>query len=828
MAVEPHNTTIYLLTGVGLDPAYTDTYRFDKPEHQYNFFMQKAKVTIDDSQFQRVNSNTIKVSKFVNELYDCDYLMFKNFSSGYGGSKWFFAFITRVDYVNENCTEISYQIDTFQSWLFDFKIMPSTVVREHCYSDKLGEHTLPEPIGGGDYVRVAWNVIGSKDVRCAICLARPIHANGGEMLVRTGKSQQYERPGTSDVQTGTVYAVIPELKYAVGPVRGANAQANTLGCLPSPGYWYLDIPVFDGKITGADYGFYGQHNNITYKVDSYSEERVPVASSNQVYGRYYTAEKLLQWIGEGELLTTGSALLGTSDIIAVCYYPASYTNAKACVAGNKASVNPDLGFTITDPVDGVYTDHPSGAVGVGYSEFTLTHDILTEYSFPSLNGKKYYRAKNNRLYGAPYTQLSISSPTEEAKTYSYENFGGDTENYFHPTFRLYTSIQPTPQAYLAPVKYNGIDGNYKGMELDGISASCLLSIPYAQDAYKEWLTENRGRILSTISGAAIGAIGGAVPGSKSISKLTYGAMSVMDTSSGKATARNPATGRQITTGTSQQNRVLTRGEHTDTVEKITKASPVSGILGSANQIAGLFADGYQAYMSPPRVSNGMSSVDARGALPGYFSFNAVRVAVSAERAEAIDAFFTRYGYATQKIKMAGFYNRKNFQFIQTEGVNIHANKRDEYYAAGMGASDMQEIADIFNRGITMWNPLTEIGDYSDNPMIEYVGWTCDKQTSGSNIFTATHNTPVTGLGVRVWANYGDEELELYQYSSAFCWDAAEIDLLTQSRTGRVKTGVTNVLPGIWHYTLNAGGCPIKPFIQGEAKPDTVGITINGV
>jgi hypothetical protein len=47
-------------------------------------------------------------------------------------SKWFYAFITRKEYLNPETTAIYFEIDPYQSYQFELNFLPSFVEREHC------------------------------------------------------------------------------------------------------------------------------------------------------------------------------------------------------------------------------------------------------------------------------------------------------------------------------------------------------------------------------------------------------------------------------------------------------------------------------------------------------------------------------------------------------------------------------------------------------------------------------------------------------------------------------------------------------------------------
>lgn len=147
------NTVVKVLKDVPLDNTYTDTRWFNSVGEQTGFFSGKAKFTFNDMTYQRVNNGiaqprvalTCRVPKIADDLYDCNYLMFQN--TNYG-TKWFYAFIKQVNYINPNNTEIVYEIDYLQTFMFEMKIKPSFVEREHASAaeDAVFANITPEPI----------------------------------------------------------------------------------------------------------------------------------------------------------------------------------------------------------------------------------------------------------------------------------------------------------------------------------------------------------------------------------------------------------------------------------------------------------------------------------------------------------------------------------------------------------------------------------------------------------------------------------------------------------------------------------------------------------
>lgn len=139
------NSTIRILHGIRISPDYKNTIYWGLPENQTNYFIGKSKYTLSEQSYQRAGSGVLRVQLPVDSLYDCNYLMFQNTSYG---TKWFYAFIIGMTYVNNITTEIRYSIDVMQTWFYGVDMNPCMVEREHISvrDDFIGRHIEPEPI----------------------------------------------------------------------------------------------------------------------------------------------------------------------------------------------------------------------------------------------------------------------------------------------------------------------------------------------------------------------------------------------------------------------------------------------------------------------------------------------------------------------------------------------------------------------------------------------------------------------------------------------------------------------------------------------------------
>ena len=150
MFIEP-NTNIRILSHVPLTNEYKHTLYW-KPENkskQTEYFKGKTKHNLLTQSYQRVNRGVARVGLKAESLYDCNYMMFQNTSFG---DKWFYAFITKVEYINNIVSEITFEIDVLQTWYFDYELRDCFVEREHSETDEIGDNILPEPLEVKDYV----------------------------------------------------------------------------------------------------------------------------------------------------------------------------------------------------------------------------------------------------------------------------------------------------------------------------------------------------------------------------------------------------------------------------------------------------------------------------------------------------------------------------------------------------------------------------------------------------------------------------------------------------------------------------------------------------
>ena len=147
------NETVKLYSGIRIDPEYRNTMRFATANAQTTFFHTTLTpvATLSNLSYQRVTSGVIRVQKSPGDLNNVNYMAFTN-SNIY--NKWFYAFVRKVEYVNNVTSDIYYDIDYVQTYMFNASFTYSFVEREHAAVDTVGSNTTPEPISASE----AWPV----------------------------------------------------------------------------------------------------------------------------------------------------------------------------------------------------------------------------------------------------------------------------------------------------------------------------------------------------------------------------------------------------------------------------------------------------------------------------------------------------------------------------------------------------------------------------------------------------------------------------------------------------------------------------------------------
>lgn len=218
MATVPlSGTNIRLLSNVPFSNDYKNTRWFDTKASQESYFTNKPVVhSMNQANFQRIDGyHYVAVNENIDDLWGTNYLMFRNAQYN---NKWFYAFVTKLEYVQKNTTKVYFQIDVFQTWKFDMNFKPSFVVREHCKLWNADGSPVINTIDEGLNYGIEYDTV----------YAKHFELNGGyRWLVMVTKT-----PVHTDGETGIdpSYIGVPQpLSYYVVPFKGNKTPTILLG-----------------------------------------------------------------------------------------------------------------------------------------------------------------------------------------------------------------------------------------------------------------------------------------------------------------------------------------------------------------------------------------------------------------------------------------------------------------------------------------------------------------------------------------------------------------------------------------------------------------------
>ena len=159
MYIEP-NSIIELYRDLRLDNKYSNTMWFSSLAEQDNFFTSRYNFMFDNQSYQRKDRGVIRVEQTIGALFSVNYMRFRNTSFE---NKWFYAFVNRIEYVNNITCNVYYTIDVIQTYMFDWHLEQCLIERQHSTTDVAGDNLIPEGLVLGDYINDVNGIIWTPD-----------------------------------------------------------------------------------------------------------------------------------------------------------------------------------------------------------------------------------------------------------------------------------------------------------------------------------------------------------------------------------------------------------------------------------------------------------------------------------------------------------------------------------------------------------------------------------------------------------------------------------------------------------------------------------------
>lgn len=281
-----------------LENDYKNQLTFANAEAQATYFNSIIYKTCSDYTYVK-KDNTINVGYNIDEIINCNYLFYQNVGFT---NKIYYCFITNMQYVNENCTRITFETDCFQTYQFDLTYNTCFVEREHVNNDTPGLHTIPENLETGDYIidnKIKKAGYGKNDIN--YILATTIYP-----LITLGADNKYHIAGGRATSCNIYNNNLSGLEYFwyTNSTDGINQLKHVIEAFANDGmseaiYMLFVCPTecFEKVIEEANIGYWGsvKQSNTSYNTaweDLYTD---PIYKATSLNGYTPRNKKLLCW-----------------------------------------------------------------------------------------------------------------------------------------------------------------------------------------------------------------------------------------------------------------------------------------------------------------------------------------------------------------------------------------------------------------------------------------------------------------------------------------------------------------------------------------------------
>ena len=193
---------------------------FKSESDQFKYFDKLPHLIVDNFTYQR-KDNVIRYPAHIDSILGYNYVMYQN--ENYT-NKWFYAFITNMEYVNDNMTYITIKTDVYQTWQFNIEWKRSFVEREHVNSDIIGEHTVNENLELGEYI-IETSSTNSTDETCYLVVGTTF--NAPDLICDEHKGVESYRT-YNGIPSGLYY-------YAIGTTTSYSFLSALIGAAANSG-----------------------------------------------------------------------------------------------------------------------------------------------------------------------------------------------------------------------------------------------------------------------------------------------------------------------------------------------------------------------------------------------------------------------------------------------------------------------------------------------------------------------------------------------------------------------------------------------------------------
>ena len=177
MVIPPNNEIILLNVPIEIDNKNQLT--FANAQNQFEYFrFIRPQYTYDQITYVR-KDNYVVINACYDDVIKYNYAMYQNENFS---TKWYYAYILRVEWLSPNSTKVYLKTDVFQTYQFDVEYKVSFIEREHINvnEDLIGANLIPESFELGEVIENSSTAINGMGICYCIAYSRDPSDVGGQ------------------------------------------------------------------------------------------------------------------------------------------------------------------------------------------------------------------------------------------------------------------------------------------------------------------------------------------------------------------------------------------------------------------------------------------------------------------------------------------------------------------------------------------------------------------------------------------------------------------------------------------------------------------------
>lgn len=596
---------IYLLKGVPLNTSYEHTIDFKNKDEQFEYFYSFVKHVITKYTYIRREREYLSVELPLTDLDDVNYILFRSAD----GERLYYAFVTDKTFTNPSTSAVFYQIDVMQTFQFDYKWKASYIKQAHV--DRwTAEH-------------------------------KPIYSKTDEGL-DYGTEYSIESAYRLEQSANIRWLLVSMKDFSAIKTGGYNFDNTKFDPVPSS-FITLMVPIAMNKDNDTA--------PTVFTIDNFDNATIHDVGSNVFCGYEYIVRLMLNsafgdYVQSISLLTYNPFVESAGDFLSTTF-SAKLTNAAQYAAVTFA--DPKVS-TVGLQFLAVYAADKSIFNNVlARAEWTigLENTLPTAAQWSEIKSKPYTTPRDKRfeskLLCAPYRYNLLTDWRNSPVIFKNEYM---TTDEIVVNYSLALSHNAPMRFWIKDYKRDP-EGRYTSL-----SQPMAPEFPIINDAYSQYMLQNKNTIQTNLTNAMINAGAGVISGAISGGGMGGAPGAVFGALSGAA----------------------------------------GGVLNVTAQIRSENAKQADLKAVPDGVINTADSafniVDRNDVVTFY------RMSICCENEQIIAEIFNMSGYKVNRVEIPNTRSRTRFNYIQTVGANI---------TGAISQRFIEELKAIFNAGVTIWH-----------------------------------------------------------------------------------------------------------------------------